>query len=77
MIKSWKSKDFSRLITKTKIKNQTLALSRPPLGQKRRKQREQKGEGENRDKQEEIKKETRENQVQGYSKVFSCLLCSF
>ena len=32
-----------------------MALSRPPLGQKRRKEREQKGEGENREKQEETK----------------------
>ena len=43
----------------SKIKDQTLALSRPPLGRKRRKEREQKGEGENREKQEEIKEETR------------------
>ena len=47
-----------------------LALSKAKVSaKKKRKEREQKGERKIRRKQEEIKKETRENQIQGYSKV--------
>ena len=50
-----------------------LALSRPILGSKKRKEREQKVR-ETRRKPRKNKKEARENQVQGYSKVLLAYL---